>query len=99
MLEACHSFTVQVKQENTNVQIVHCLLHCENLASRKLSHKLKKVMQEVIQVVNFIKAKALNSQLFAKMCSGFGSEQIHLLYHSEVRWLSREKALQRLLKL
>ena len=56
-------------------------------------------MQEVIQVVYFIKTRALNSWLFAKMCSEFWSEHIHLLYHSEIRRLSREKVLQRLLKL
>jgi zinc finger BED domain-containing protein 5/7/8/9 len=71
----------------------------ENLASQKLSHELQNAMQEVIQVVNFIKARALNSRLFTQMCSDFGSEHIHLLYHSEVRWLSRGKVLQRLLEL
>ena len=78
--------------------IVHCLLHRENLASKKLSHEFQKVMQEVIQVVNFIKSRALNSRLFAQMCSDFGYH-INLLYYSEVRWLSRGKVLQRLLEL
>ncbi|XP_076062453.1 protein FAM200A-like [Oratosquilla oratoria] len=56
-------------------------------------------MQEVIQIVNFIKARALNSRLFSQMCSDFDSTHMHLLYHSEVRWLSRGKVLQRLLDL
>ena len=55
-------------------------------------------MQAVIQVVNLIKARALNSRLFAIMCSDFGSEHIHLLYNSEVR-SSRREVLQRLLEL
>ena len=78
---------------------VHCLLHRENIASKKLSHEFQKVMQEVIQVVNFIKSRALNSRLFAHMCSDFGCDHINLLYYSEVRWLSRGKVLQRLLEL
>ena len=99
MLGVCQGFTARVKQENPNVVIVHCLLHRENLASKKLSHEFQKVMQEVIQVVNFIKSRALNSRLFAQMCSDFGCDHINLLYYSEVRWLSRGKVLQRLLKL
>ena len=99
MLGVCHGFTVQVKQENSSVMMVHSLVHHKNFASRKLSHELKKVMQEVIQVVNFIKAKALNSWLFAKMSSDFESEHILLLYHSEIRWLLQRKVLNRLLEL
>ncbi|XP_068233589.1 protein FAM200A-like [Palaemon carinicauda] len=99
MLGARQGFIARVKQENSSVMVVHCLLHRENLASQKLSHELQKVMQEVTQVVNFIKARALNSRLFTQMCSDFGSEHIYLLYHSEVRWLSRGKVLQRLLEL
>ena len=56
-------------------------------------------MQEVIQVVYFVKTRALNSWLFAKMCFDFWSEHIHLLYHSKIRGLLREKVLQRLLEL
>ena len=40
------------------------------------------VMQEVIQVLNLIKSRSLNS------------EHVHLLYHSKVRWLSRGHVLQ-----
>ena len=69
MLGERPGFTARVKQENPSVVVVHCLLHRENLASRKLSNELKKLMQEVIQVVNIIKARALNLRLFAKMCS------------------------------
>ena len=50
MLGARHGSTARVQQENPSVVIVHCLLHRENLASRKLSHELKKVMQDVFQV-------------------------------------------------
>lgn len=98
MLGARQGFIARVKQEKC-VVIVHCLVHRENLAAQKLSKDLHKVMQEVIQIVNFIKASALNSRLFSQMCSDFDSTHMHLLYHSEVRWLSRGKVLQRLLEL
>ena len=61
MLRARHGFTAQVNQENLSEVIVDCLVHCENLGSSKLSQELKKEMKEVTQVVNFIKARALNS--------------------------------------
>ncbi|XP_068205433.1 protein FAM200C-like [Palaemon carinicauda] len=98
MLGARQGFIVSVKQENPSVMVVHCLLHHENLTSLKLSHELQKVMQEVTQVIKIIKARALNSRLFTQMCSDFGFEHIYLFYHSEVRWLSRGKVLQRLLE-
>ena len=69
LLGARQGFTAQVKQENPSVMIVHCLRHHENLASQKLSRELQKVMQEVTQVVNFIKARALNSRLFSLKCA------------------------------
>ena len=34
MLGAQQELTAQVKQVNPNVQVVHCLLHCENLAAQ-----------------------------------------------------------------
>ena len=36
-----------------NVVIVHCLLYHENLASRMLSHELKKMMQEIFFKIFF----------------------------------------------
>ncbi|XP_042228049.1 zinc finger BED domain-containing protein 5-like [Homarus americanus] len=99
MQGARQGFTARVKQVNPAVIVVHCLLHWENLASRKLSHELNSVMEDVIKIVNFIKSSALNSRLFNQMCSDMGSEYEHLLYYSAVRWLSRGKVLQRVFEM
>jgi hypothetical protein len=40
-------------------------------------------MKDVIQDVDFAKARSLNKKIFIPMLSGFGSEYTHLLYHSE----------------
>ena len=99
MLGVRQGFTAPVKQVNPNVGIFHCLLHRENLAAQHLSPDLSAVMQEVVAVVNFVKASAVNSRLFEKMCVDFGSEFQHLLFYSSVRWLSRGKVLRRVVEL
>nr|XP_039248831.1 protein FAM200B-like [Styela clava] len=99
MLGARQGFTARVKQVNPNVQIVQCLLHRENLAAQHLSSDLSAVMQEVVGIVNFIKFSAVNSRLFEQMCVDFGSQFHHLLFYSNVRWLSRGKLLRRLVDL
>ena len=53
------------------------------------------MLQEVVATVNFVNSSALNHWLFEETCVGFGSEYKHLLFHSNVRWLSRGKVLRR----
>ena len=64
MLGVRQGFTARVQKLNLEVKIVHCLLHCENLASKHLSQDLLTVMRDVVTVVNFIKGSATNSRLF-----------------------------------
>jgi hypothetical protein len=52
-----------------------------------------------VKVVNFVKARPLNSLLFAVLCEGMRADHKPLLLHSEVRWLSRRKVLKRLVEL
>jgi len=78
---------------------VHCIIHREHLATKRMSVQLNEVFLKVIKIVNFIKSNALNSRLFTILCQEMGSEHEHLLLHAEVRWLSRGKVLKRLLEL
>ena len=55
--------------------------------------KLKTALDDIVQVVNLIKARPLNSRLFHMICEDMGSVHIQLLLHAEVRWLSRGKVL------
>ena len=59
-----------------------------------LGARVEKANQPVNQMVNFIKSRSLNSRNFKDMCVDFHSEHVHLLYHSEVRWLLQGKVLQ-----
>ena len=92
-------FVAHVKKVNPSVQVIHCMLHRENLASRELSETLHRVMKDVIEIVNFVKARALNSRLFQELCLSFGAAHRELLFHSETRWLSRGKVLSRVVEL
>lgn len=58
--------------------------------------KLKNVLSYVITAVNFIKAKAFNSHLFAKLCKESDSEFAMLLLHSQVRRLFRGNTIKRI---
>ena len=42
------------------------MLHRQVLASKTLPNTLQKILDEMIQIVNYIKAGALNSRLFKK---------------------------------
>ena len=52
-----------------------------------------------MKMVNFVKARPLNSRIFSALCSEMGSDHETLLFHTEVRWLSRGKVLTRFFEL
>jgi hypothetical protein len=81
------------------VNFIHSIIHREALASRDLEPKLHSVLHEAVKVVNFVKARPLNSLLFAVLCEEMQADHKPLLLHSEVRWLSRGKVLKRSVKL
>ena len=60
---------------------------------------MKQVLSDNVKVVNFIKARALNHRIFKTFCQEMGAEHKVLLYHTEVRWLSRGQVLKRLFEL
>lgn len=87
------------KVGHPDILSTHCILHREQLASKKMSPELNEVLSDVINIVNLIRHKALNSRLFEALCEELGSQYTHLLLHAEVRWLSRGKILSRLFAL
>ena len=46
-------------------------------------------------MVNFVKARLLNSCVFSALYNDMGSDRVTLLQHREVCWLSRGKVLAR----
>ena len=95
-----HSGVVaKIKEVAPDVKFVHCSIHREALATRNMPQPLKTVLNESVKIVNFIKARALNSRLFSVLCNEMGAEHDSLLLHTEVRWLSRGNVLSRLFEL
>ena len=80
-----------------HVSFTHCVIHRFALAMKTLPSGLQEVLQDVVKIVNHISANTTTSRLFAAFCEEVGSD--FLLLHTEVRWLSRGKVLNRLLQL
>ncbi|MBN3322404.1 ZBED5 protein, partial [Atractosteus spatula] len=95
-----HSGVVaRIREVAPGMKWTHCSIHREALAAKKMSEDLKSVLDSTVKVVNFIKARPMNSRLLSVLCNEMGSEHVQLLLHTEVRWLSRGRVLTRLFEL
>jgi len=66
-------FVAYVLQNNPNVVVVHCMIHREALVAKLLPAGLKEVMDQVSQVVNFIKSRPLQNRFFSQLCKAMDS--------------------------
>lgn len=92
-------FRGKVTEIAPHVKFIHCIIHRQAIAAKKLEPEVHKVLQDVIDVVNFIKTRPLNSRIFTILCNEMGSDHENILYHTEVRWLSCGKVLKRVVEL
>ncbi len=60
---------------------------------------LETVLKQAVQIINFIKAWLLNARLFSLLCQELGAKHEQLLFHTEVRWLSRGRVFHCLYEL
>ncbi|XP_072239317.1 general transcription factor II-I repeat domain-containing protein 2-like [Leuresthes tenuis] len=90
---------VKMQEENCTGELTayHCIIHQEALCGKVL--KMDHVMSTVTQTVNFIRAKGLNHRQFRSFMREIDSEFADIPYHTEVRWLSRGKVLNRVFEL
>ena len=98
MLGKKSGFVALVKEKCPDVIVTHCVLHRHALATKTLPKDLGDVTTIVVATVNFIRANALNYRLFKVFCEDIGAAYTHLLYYTEVRWLSRGQVLNRVLQ-
>lgn len=89
----------QLKAVSPNIKWTHCCIHREALAVKKMPASLKNTFNEVVKIINFIKSRPLQSRLFEALCKDMESVHMQLLLHTEIRWLSRGKILERFFEL
>ncbi|XP_077179280.1 general transcription factor II-I repeat domain-containing protein 2-like [Paroedura picta] len=80
------------KHNHSHPIAIHCLIHQQALCSKSL--KWDSVMKIVVSCVNFIRANALNHRQFQEFLSELNVAYEDVLYHTEVRWLSRGRVLK-----
>ena len=92
-------FFAHVRHLNPNVFVVHCMIHKETLIFKILPTNLHSAMKQVVEVVNFIKTRPIQSRLFTQLCQEMDSKFKCLLFYTEVCWLLRGKVLKRVCQL
>lgn len=88
-----------IKKQNNETIITHCIIHRQALAAKTISAELTKTLEQVIEIVNYIKNSALNTRIFAELCRDTDADFEKLVYHSSVRWLSKGNTLGRFFSL
>ena len=84
MMGCKKGFISFLKKESKNISVVHCFLHRENLATKKIQRDLAIVFKKVISVDNFIKSCPLHTCLFRVLCDEMGAGHNGLLFHSNI---------------
>ena len=79
------------------IRMVHCIVHQEALCAKAAG--IKDIMSVVVKLVNTVLARPLNHRIFKQMCEAAEADHGDLLYHTEVRWLSRGNVSKRVFAL
>ena len=89
----------KVKEENPDQDVIflHCIIHQESLCKSVL--QLNHVVNPVVKLVNFIRARGLQHRQFITFLQETHADHQDLLYHSRVRWLSLGNVFQRVWEL
>ncbi|CAB4059853.1 unnamed protein product [Lepeophtheirus salmonis] len=85
-----------LKDGNTKMILVHCLIHRENLVAKNVTPPLNEILISVIKCINAIKANAKCELLFKKFCE---NENADFLLHTGVKGLSKGNCLKRFMVL
>ena len=88
-----------IKQVTPKVVSTHSILHLEALVAKKLANEEKNcqladVICDVTKIVTTILKKLKSNCTFHELVREMGDD-VRLVYHSEVRWLSRERVIEK----
>ncbi|XP_076864060.1 general transcription factor II-I repeat domain-containing protein 2A [Brachyhypopomus gauderio] len=87
----------KVREAGGEAVKLHCIIHQEALCAR--AAQLGNVMATVVKTINLIRSRALNHREFRTFLSDIDAEYGDVIYHTDVRWLSRSSVLQRFFSL
>ena len=99
MLGRKSGFRARVMEVSPHVKFLHCMIHRFALSCKVLLAEFVDVLSLVIKMVNNVKGSAVNRRLFKILCEGIGADHNVLLFHSNVRWLSRGNVTKRVYEL
>ena len=71
---------------------LHCIIHQEVLCKKMLD--IKHIVDPVVKIVNFIRARSLNYRQFIMLLEDCDSDHSGVPNHTAVRWLSVGKILR-----
>ena len=89
MLGLKSGFQTKVKAKSPQAKGFHCIIHHYALACKTLPISLKKVLNLVIKLINFVKGSTSNSHLFKELCRDMNTNLESLLFYCAVQWLSK----------
>ncbi|KAL4148803.1 hypothetical protein QTP88_002956 [Uroleucon formosanum] len=72
----------RLKTINSSIIWHHCCIHREALAAKNMPEKLNEVLRDIVQVVNLIKARSLNSRIFNLICEDMGMAYLADIFNS-----------------
>lgn len=75
----------------------HCIIHQQAICSKVMC--FNHVMTPVVRIINSIQSKSKQHRCFKLFLDELSAEYGELLFHTEVRWLSRGKVLHRFISL
>lgn len=99
MIGKYKGFITRALKENPSITTTHCFLHREALVAKTCGEELTEVLNQAVKMVNLIKSRPLQNRVFQKMCQEMGANHISLIMHTDIRWLSRGRVLNRVLEL
>jgi hypothetical protein len=90
-----NGFIGLLHQAGIDCPAFHCIIHQESLCGKLMG--MQNVMDVVMKIVNLIRAgsRALNHRNFIAYLEEIDAEYGDLLLHTDIRWMSRGKCLQR----